>query len=502
MTLYEELEKEFLIEGIKEVQAKYPNIAEEKFFELIKLDPTYKDDVDSVGTYGKWILNLYNKNKLKDEDFYKVTDYLTEFEEKKKWMPSKDIGFYKTLPDLKKAIDDTEISMSQNQKNKAFKKRYKQADLDADLVYEDEKWEVWIPKTYESSCKLATDTEWCTGPSSHGNDYYYRTYVGEGPLYINLNKQDEDEKYQFHFPSKQFMDKYDERINLNDFLNEEGNAGLKDYYISLLKPQIEETVKKLKEVVKEKGDHNKEIDAAFDKVVDTLGDFLFIDEFKEEVDYLLSIKLFDVDRDDFKGNRDMSGAFIQDCFYGDVSNYFRDGYSDSFSIDDALGYHRHDIDEKTDSTLIELGFPANIYDLIYDDNVPKEFEDDVEALQLCFELAYIDGQEIGASNEALKDFESALKNSAPNHTEYVGHDDYQAYYKISRDFVEENWDEIDYQLNYWSDSYIDCLQKVLTDLVNEDFEFTEPYSGWYNFDEEAFNESLQEELLDSFSDRK
>ena len=53
MRLIEELRKELLVEGIKEVQAKYPNIEESKFYQLIKLDPTYKDGVDSVGTYGK-----------------------------------------------------------------------------------------------------------------------------------------------------------------------------------------------------------------------------------------------------------------------------------------------------------------------------------------------------------------------------------------------------------------------------------------------------------------
>ena len=64
---------------------------------------------------------------------------MTDFESKKKWIKQKDIGQYKTLPDLAKALEEVSVELSQNQKDRAFKKKFKNADLDADLVYEDEK---------------------------------------------------------------------------------------------------------------------------------------------------------------------------------------------------------------------------------------------------------------------------------------------------------------------------------------------------------------------------
>lgn len=71
-------------DDINAVKALYPDMDENKFNELIKLDPTYRDGSNSLGIYGKWILNLYKKGNLKEEDFYKVTEYLKDFEAKKR----------------------------------------------------------------------------------------------------------------------------------------------------------------------------------------------------------------------------------------------------------------------------------------------------------------------------------------------------------------------------------------------------------------------------------
>ena len=50
-----------LMEDIDAVKRQYPKIEDEDFDRLIRLDPTFKEGKDSVGTYGKWILNLFNK---------------------------------------------------------------------------------------------------------------------------------------------------------------------------------------------------------------------------------------------------------------------------------------------------------------------------------------------------------------------------------------------------------------------------------------------------------
>lgn len=57
------LEGVFLNEDIEAVKKYYPNIPDDTFMQLIELDPTYRGN-DSLGKYGKWLLNLYNRNKI------------------------------------------------------------------------------------------------------------------------------------------------------------------------------------------------------------------------------------------------------------------------------------------------------------------------------------------------------------------------------------------------------------------------------------------------------
>lgn len=47
-----------MYEDIAAVQKYYPNIPDDTFMELISLDPTYTGK-DSVGKYGKWLLNPF-----------------------------------------------------------------------------------------------------------------------------------------------------------------------------------------------------------------------------------------------------------------------------------------------------------------------------------------------------------------------------------------------------------------------------------------------------------
>ena len=56
-TLYDidltELMEEFLLEDIAAVREHYPSIDDDTFNKLIRLDPTFKENVDRVGTYGR-----------------------------------------------------------------------------------------------------------------------------------------------------------------------------------------------------------------------------------------------------------------------------------------------------------------------------------------------------------------------------------------------------------------------------------------------------------------
>jgi hypothetical protein len=84
---------------------------------------------------------------------------------------------------------------------------------------------------------LGVNTEWCTtwGPKSLNKKYRDRTnmysqYHKDGPLFIIINKENTDEKYHFHFESKQFMNKDDNSIDTKLFLGEKDKKEILGYF--------------------------------------------------------------------------------------------------------------------------------------------------------------------------------------------------------------------------------------------------------------------------------
>lgn len=83
------------------------------------------------------------------------------------------------------------------------------------------------------------ESNWCT---SKLDGSYFEHYIKDGPYYVVLPNTSTEfgkktglpkERYQFHFPSNQYMDRRDRGINLVEFLNGKGSE-LKEYF----KPQF------------------------------------------------------------------------------------------------------------------------------------------------------------------------------------------------------------------------------------------------------------------------
>jgi hypothetical protein len=101
------------------------------------------------------------------------------------------------------------------------------------LIYDGDNWRVIEIKDKgvigkEAACFYGgnnVETRWCT--SAPGLSYFER-YIKDGPLYVIYNPDDADvspttglpkNRYQFHFPSNQFMDKDDRQQDLVQLLN-------------------------------------------------------------------------------------------------------------------------------------------------------------------------------------------------------------------------------------------------------------------------------------------
>jgi hypothetical protein len=189
------------------------------------------------------------------EDLYKVTGDLQKFERFKNRLPqeARDINKLtpETLYDNVKDFSLEKTKASATEKKEASKTY---AHPGADIVYRGTDWTV---ARISDTGKLGKDaacfyggsyqephkgeTRWCT--SSPGLTWFDR-YITQGPLYVvipNSGKKYTSEKefgdvsglpafrYQFHFPSNQYMDPADRQIDLVDFLNT-NEEGLKEYF--------------------------------------------------------------------------------------------------------------------------------------------------------------------------------------------------------------------------------------------------------------------------------
>jgi len=182
------------------------------------------------------------------EDLYKVTADLKKFERFKNTFPQdkRDIAkltkdqVFELVKDL--SLDKTKASKAEKEQ---AKKSYEHPG--ATVVFRGSTWTVVkIEGTSELQKDAACfyggshesekgESRWCT--SSPGAEWWKR-YLSKGPLYVILPNESSDlgqvsglpvERYQFHFPDQQFMDRHDHQQNLVELLNGKLKE-LKDYF--------------------------------------------------------------------------------------------------------------------------------------------------------------------------------------------------------------------------------------------------------------------------------
>ena len=239
-----------------------PRLSKKEFIDLVKADPTTKlnnvdidtaksEDLSKVkaGKYVQWLIknyltpsterqpgdNGYDREvaQVKStfmEDLYKVTDDLKKFDRfKSRIKGEKDINKM-TLDQLYDAVKDFDLTLATTTKSER-----KQAEVHpgGKLVFDGEDWRVIEINDKGAVGKEAAcfyggnnqETRWCT--SAPGASWFER-YINKGPLYVIFDPNDTDvspmtglpkNRYQFHFPDAQFMDKDDRQQDLVALLN-------------------------------------------------------------------------------------------------------------------------------------------------------------------------------------------------------------------------------------------------------------------------------------------
>jgi hypothetical protein len=257
----------------KEGKKVKPKLSKEEFIALVNADPTTRtNNVDlttadskelgnvKAGKYVQWLIknyltpktetqpgdNGYEKEvkRVKDlfiEDLFKVTGDLTKYERFKNRLPQEMRDINKLTPSsLYDAVKDFDLTIASTSKSE---RKSAKVHPGGELVYDGNEWRVVKITDKGSLGKEAAcfyggnynETRWCT--SSPGLNWFDR-YINKGPLYVVYRPGDTDvspetglpkERYQFHFPDNQFMDKDDRQIDLVQYLNGPMSE-LKDFF--------------------------------------------------------------------------------------------------------------------------------------------------------------------------------------------------------------------------------------------------------------------------------
>lgn len=261
---YEILRKTYTEPKKKGNKVKPARMSKEELDKIVLADPTTRRDGDKIkkaGKYTQWLLKQFlniepnieaeygtpqfkeeKKEKLRlfFEDLYKTTDDLKKFERFKNEL---DIN----LRDINNLTIDTLYDAVKGfslEKATTTKAERKSMDVHpgAEQIFDGAKWDVFKIEDNSDLGKEAAcfyggnqkETRWCTAAPGLS---YFNTYIKQGPLYVLVDKTDTEKgeitglpkhRYQFHFPSNQFMDIDDRQIDLIQFLND--NNELKEVF--------------------------------------------------------------------------------------------------------------------------------------------------------------------------------------------------------------------------------------------------------------------------------
>lgn len=362
-----------------EIHGKYyKDIPKDVFDQIISSDPTSRVDKRKMGIYSKWLLKLFKGGNLKLEDLYKATDYLTLFHNNKNTLKLRnkniDINQYKSLPHLFDTVQKFRTGSKPDVENvedetELLDNTYYLDSGEAEKVYEDNEWAIFVPKTLEASQFYGCASEWCTLFPRE-----FDSYSSRGKLYIlinknNLNSDNLNRRLQFHFEEGQFMNLFDEHIDLLRFVA--NNPAVVKFFFK-----------------------ERENDIKFDdfKIINGIP-FIIVSDWS----YFSKC---------FKENRNsLSREFIQDVLDGDGFQYF-EIYEDidtsyaMYFVDDINDSNFKKIKEYLSEDKVEVNSLSELENLLKDGGA----DEILSAIKLAVNLA----QEQANSDEAYETIRKAI----------------------------------------------------------------------------------------------
>jgi len=190
----------------------------------------------------KQIIKDYRNRYL--EDLFKLTDLLTKFEQYRVHIPQENRDINKLTPtsltnvilSIPKEVIEKKTKDKLKKEIRKEREGYSHPGATIEMVGSDYTL-IKIEGTGDKQREAASwyggyydyqngESHWCTSPP---NSSYFLTYAKKGPLYVILANDDKglvgkrtglpQERYQFHFPDKQFMDRMDQQVDLVKMMN-------------------------------------------------------------------------------------------------------------------------------------------------------------------------------------------------------------------------------------------------------------------------------------------
>ncbi len=337
------------------------------------------EQLKKIGKYSKLLLTMFRRKNLKLEDLPKAKEYLSYVY--KHTVPL-DANKIKTLADLYQVVKGYYVKDTKNLTDvlqAIDESEYKK-------IFQSENWTIFVPLTEKAACYLGVNTEWCTtwGPLSLNPDYKDRTnrfgyYNQTSELYIIINNTNLNDKYQFHFSTKQFMDKEDKRIDSGKFL--EKHTDIRNFFFpSFIKDDLSQEVISMeigRLSVLSPSDSTKLIERVSSKLAEVNPLIrAIIDRDEDEVNKLITDPEMS-DTIDFNGNS--------------ISFYFKKLYGDLDSANNTINYYESDM--------------YNSSERIYDDVSNDDDEWKEKRLEGFFELYYKENTNILKSEYGIISYE-------------------------------------------------------------------------------------------------
>ena len=224
---------------------------------------------------------------------------------------------------------------------------------------------------------------------------------------------------------------------------------------------------------------------------------LFMKEIHIDMDSDAGGVYFNYQLEDLPRFDNLSENFIQGCFEENVWEFFWDNFDISFND---CSFVLDDIPEDILDELERVGFPRDIFTQLYngeadEDSKLAKFYDDLEmALRRAVEDAYASG----SADECQRDFNEAWNDSIPGGCIWEeGFNPPDRKIKVSENYIREHLAEIwDYYDRYASAG--ECVRFFVIETINDELKssFREPYYGWNEYDESAFESSLHDSIAE------